>query len=294
MHASAFSEYPFASRWLDLGGVRMHYLDEGPPDGPPVLMLHGNPTWSFYYRRLVAALRDRFRVIVPDHVGMGLSDKPADRDYHYTLSQRVRDTEQLLQRVADSRPLTLVVHDWGGMIGLALAAKNPSRIARLVVFNSAAFRMLPGKRLPWQLRVFRARLVGPLLVQGANAFCRGALARCVAHAPLSADVRRGYLAPYDSWSHRRAVLRFVQDIPLSAGDPAYELVRETESRLSGIACPTFIGWGMRDFVFDADYLAAWEARFPSAEVHRFADAGHYVLEDAAAELVPLVRRFLER
>jgi len=130
--------YPFEGRYFDRGaGVRMHYLDEG--EGPPVVMVHGNPTWSFYYRQLVLALRDGHRCIVPDHVGMGLSDKPGDDRYAYTLAQRVDDLEALLEHLGVDRDVTLVVHDWGGMIGMAWAARHPERVARLVILNTAAF-----------------------------------------------------------------------------------------------------------------------------------------------------------
>ena len=110
------SLYPFQSRWLDRDGIRMHYLDEGPREAPPVLMLHGNPTWSFYYRDLVLRLRDRYRCIVPDHIGCGLSDKPADERYSYTLEQRVADLHRLLQHLSLDQPLRLVVHDWGCLL----------------------------------------------------------------------------------------------------------------------------------------------------------------------------------
>src|SRR5262252_891927 len=109
------TEYPFQSHFLDRNGIQYHYLDEGA--GEPIVMLHGNPTWSFYYRRLVLALRDSYRTIVPDHVGSGLSDKPDDSRYAYTLTQRVQDLETLLEHLEVKSDITLVLHDWGGMIG---------------------------------------------------------------------------------------------------------------------------------------------------------------------------------
>ncbi len=124
---------------LDLGGLRYHYLDEG--QGEPVVMVHGNPSWSFYYRHLVEALRDNHRCIVPDHIGCGLSDKPDDARYEYTLSRRAADLEALLDHLGIEGPLTLVMHDWGGMIGMTYATRHPERIARLVVLNTAAFHL---------------------------------------------------------------------------------------------------------------------------------------------------------
>jgi pimeloyl-ACP methyl ester carboxylesterase len=133
--------YPFSSHFLETRGLRLHYLDEGPRDGPPVLMLHGNPTWSFYYRNLVLALRGQYRCIVPDHIGCGLSDKPGDESYDYRLRSRIEDLDTLLGTLDLRQPLTLVGHDWGGMIGFAWAVRNPDRIARCVVLNTAAFPM---------------------------------------------------------------------------------------------------------------------------------------------------------
>jgi pimeloyl-ACP methyl ester carboxylesterase len=286
-----FPEYPFPSHFLDLNGIRYHYLDEGA--GEPVVMLHGNPTWSFYYRRLVLPLRDKYRVIVPDHVGCGLSDKPDDSRYRYTLASRVHDLEALLDHLGINEKLTLVLHDWGGIIGMAYASRRPERIKRLIVLNTAAFHLLPGKKLPWSLRLFRLPLFGTLLARGFNAFCRGAATHCCTRRPMPHDIRQAYLAPYDSWRNRIAVIRFVQDIPLKPGDTCYDLVTEIQNGLSQLsAVPMLICWGEKDFVFDQEFLAEWQRRFPQAEVHRFPDAGHYVLEDASEEIIGLVRQFL--
>ena len=286
-------DYPFASHFLDLGGIRYHYLDEG--SGEPIVMLHGNPTWSYFYRRLVPALRDAYRVIVPDHLGCGLSDKPDDSQYTYTLSRRVKDFQALLHHLRIERDLTLVLHDWGGIIGLAYAMRRPERIKRLIILNTAAFHLPQGKRLPWSLRLFRNPLLGPFLVRGLNAFCRGAAKHCCTRRPMPPEVRQAYLAPYDSWKHRIAILRFAQDIPLQPGDGCYELVSEIQRNLTRFReVPMLICWGEKDFVFDKDFLAEWMRHFPQAEVHRFPDAGHYVLEDASEEIIPLVKSFLQR
>lgn len=285
--------YPFTGRFLSLGNVRMHYLDEGPRDGEPMVMVHGNPTWSFYYRNLTLKLRDRYRVIVPDHVGCGLSDKPDDTEYAYALARRVDDLTRLIDACHLERPITLVVHDWGGMIGMAWAVRHWQRIGRLVILNTAAFPIPPGKRLPWSIWMCRLPLIGPLLVRGANAFCRGATRYCVTRKPLSAAIRAQYLAPYGSWHDRRAVLRFVQDIPLGPTDPSHAILTETERNLEKLrSVPKLICWGGMDFVFDDHFLKEWQRRFPDAEVHRIADAGHYVLEDAGDEIAAHVERFL--
>ena len=282
--------YPFQNRFFELDGLRFHYLDEGA--GEPVVMLHGNPTWSFYYRRLVEALRPHHRVIAPDHIGCGLSDKPDDGRYDYTLARRVDDLDALLDWLDAKENVSLVLHDWGGMIGMAWACRHPERVARIVAFNTAAFPLPRDKRLPSSLALCRGPL-GAFFVRGLNLFCLGALRYCVTRHKFTKQERAAYLAPYDSWRNRIAVHRFVQDIPLSESDKAYPVLKETGAKLERFRkTPLLLLWGMRDFVFDAHFLAEWERRFPDARVHRFEDAGHYVLEDAFDEIRPLVEEFL--
>ncbi len=292
-NASRFPDYPFAGRYADLQGLRMHYLDEGEEDAAPVVMVHGNPSWSFYFRRLVLALRGDFRCIVPDHIGMGLSDKPAEGEYHFTLGRRVDDLEALLNQLDISGNITLVLHDWGGMIGVAYGVRYPERIKRLVVMNTAAFHPPGNKRLPWQLFFARMPFIGALSIRGLNSFTRGAARSCVTRRPMAAGIRNAYLHPYNSWHNRLAVLQFVRDIPLRPGEGSFKIVDEVQAGLHLFKdIPLLICWGMRDFVFDKDFFAGWTGRFPAAEVHCFEDAGHYVLEDAAEEIVPLVLNFL--
>ncbi len=285
------AEFPFAAQWFDRGdGVRMHYLDEGA--GPPVVMLHGNPTWSFYYRKLVLALRDAHRCLVPDHVGMGRSDKPADERYAYTLANRVADLTAWLDSLALSAPVTLVVHDWGGMIGMAWAAAHPERVARLVILNTAAFGLPATKRFPWPLALTRTPL-GTLLVRGFNGFSWTATWAAMARTRMPASIAAAYTWPYGSWGDRVATLRFVQDIPLRTGDPGFEIVQATADKLGVFAqTPTLVVWGGKDWVFDDHFLAEWKRRLPHATVRYLADAGHYVLEDAAPEVVPAVVSFI--
>ena len=284
--------YPFRSHFLKIDGLRYHYVDEG--EGDPVVMLHGNPTWSFYYRNLATALSPTCRAVAPDHIGCGLSDKPADAAYDYTLRRRVDDLAALLDHLEIRDRITLVVHDWGGMIGMAYAAAHPERIARIVVTNTAAF-FPPGKKgLP--LRLWLVRNLTPLAapaVLGLNLFARAALYLAV-RKPLNPAVKKGLIAPYDRPRNRIATLRFVQDIPVAPSDPAYGMVQETSEQLHRLSGrPMAILWGMRDFVFDADYLAEWERRFPGAEVRRFPDAGHYLMEDAGDRVVPFIQDFLQ-
>lgn len=271
----------------------MHFLEAGKDKTEAVVMVHGNPSWSLYYRGLFNALNDQYHCVVPDHIGMGLSEKPGD-DYSFTLKQRVDDMDALLQQLNIKQNLTLIVHDWGGMIGLAYATRYPERIKRLVISNTAGFLIPAGKQIPWQLKLSRTPILGKLAIQGFNAFCRGAVKDCVTRRPMSAAVAGAYIAPHESWAHRLSVLRFVEDIPLSPAHVSYDMVKNVDDHLQQFASlPMLICWGMNDFVFDKDFLAEWKRRFPDAEYHEY-DAGHYLLEDAGDEVVPVIQAFLQQ
>ena len=277
--------YPFKPHYLSVGGPRMHYVDEG--QGPAVVMLHGNPTWSFYYRELISGLCDQYRVIAPDHVGCGLSDKP--QRYAYTLATHIENLERLLERLK-LEEFTLVVHDWGGAIGFGYACRHPERVRRFIIFNTAAFF----GRIPVRIRVCRVPIFGMLAVRGLNGFARAAVRMaCKDRRRMTGAVQAGYLLPYADFRSRIAIHRFVQDIPTSSSHPTYPLMRSIETALSQLRDrPMLICWGMRDFCFTEAFLDGWIDRFPEAQVHRFADAGHYVVEDAGEAILPLIQGFL--
>lgn len=284
--------FPFREHRLDLDGLRYAYVDEG--TGPPVLLVHGNPTWAFFYRELLHALPAAgYRALAPDHIGMGRSAKPPRSAYQHTLDRRIADLARFIDALGLTEPLTLVVHDWGGPIGLGWAVRHPQLVARLVLLNTAAFPLPAGRRLPLPLRAARTPL-GALAVLHGNAFTRGATRLAVRHR-MPAEVRQHYLAPYAEPADRVAVLEFVRDIPLRPGDPAYDALARTAAGLAQFRDrPVLICWGMRDFVFDARILRTWIERYPHAEVHRFPDAGHYLLEDAGPQVSGLVVEFLRR
>ncbi len=285
--------YPFTPREFVRRDLRMSYLDEG--TGETVVMLHGNPTWSFYYRNLVLALRNTHRCIVPDHIGCGLSDKPPATQYDYSLKSRVDDLEAFLDQLGLQEKLTLVVHDWGGMIGMAFAARHPERVKRIVASNTGAFPIPAGKRLPRSLWLGRNTSLGAWLILKQNAFCRAAAKWCATRKPLSPEVRAMYLKPYDTPANRVAVLKFVQTIPLKETDPGYDIVRDTALSLAKFAqVPTLLLWGLQDFVFDQHFLAEWQRYFPHAQTHTWPDCGHYLLEDAQDEVIARVQEFLTK
>lgn len=305
-------EYPFQSNWLDLGEARLHYVDEGGVDfqsasvlrasspqtsgrmpddhadtmSTSLLFLHGNPTWSFYWRHLIQSFRASHRCVALDHMGCGLSDKP--QFYPYTLAQHIENARALVYKL-DLRDIVLCVHDWGGAIGMGLAAQIPDRIKGFVIFNTAAF---PSRRMPLSIGFCRLPGFGALAIRGFNAFVRGALARC-AKKPLSREGKAGYLAPYSNWDDRIANLRFVQDIPMGPGHESWDAIKQVEAGLSQFKQhPMLICWGRHDFVFNDSFLHEWQQRFPQAETQYFEHAGHFVVEDARNEIIAAMKTFL--
>jgi cis-3-alkyl-4-acyloxetan-2-one decarboxylase len=283
------SLYPFQSHEMVLGGNRFHYIDEGA--GPVLLMVHGNPTWSFYWRNLVLALRSHYRVIAVDHIGCGLSDKPSPNEYSYRLAQRVADLNQFIEKL-DLRQITLVAHDWGGGVGMGAAVAAPERFSRFVLMNTAAFR---AEKCPWPIHLCHIPVFGQVAIQGLNLFVREATRTTVCKPErMTPAVKAGYLAPYDSWAHRVAVYRFVCDIPLSPSHPTYQTLLNIENGLAQFRQhPVCMIWGMQDWCFSPVFLERFREFLPQAEVHRLDDAGHYVVEDAHEIIAPLMEEFLE-
>ena len=281
-------EYPFAPRSIVTPrGVRLSYVDEGPRGDEAVLLLHGNPTWSYYFRHLIRAMSPTTRCVAPDHIGMGLSEKPPD--YDYTLATRIADLEALVASLGLKR-VHLVVHDWGGAIGFGFAAKHPTLIGRIVILNTAAFA---SQHLPAAIAWCKLPLIGPLLVRGLNGFAWPATWMAMHRRSLTSDEKRGFLFPYNSWASRVAVSAFVRDIPLDDTHPSWPTLAAVEQGLSQFRDrPVLVLWGAQDFCFNDFFLARWREILPKAEVHRLEDAGHYVLEDARDEVVARAVKFL--
>jgi haloalkane dehalogenase len=281
-------EYPFAPRsFATARGARMNYVDEGPRTDNAVLMLHGNPTWSFYYRELVKALAPTRRCVVPDHIGMGLSEKP--ENYDYTLATRIADVEALVSSLG-LKQIDLVVHDWGGAIGFGLAARRPELIRRIVILNTAAFA---AERIPFRIAVCKAPGIGTFIVRGFNGFAGPATWMAMHRHTLAPEIKRAYLYPYGSWADRVAVSAFVRDIPMQPSHPSWATLKAVEQGIAQFRDrPVLIQWGGRDFCFNDYFLQRWREILPQADAHRIADAGHYVLEDARDEVVPRIKAFL--
>lgn len=279
-------EYPYAGNTIKLPtGAEMHYLDEG--QGPTVLMLHGNPTWSFLYRKLIDHLVGQgFRCVAPDHIGCGLSEKP--KNYNYTLKQRIQDIAYLVDYL-DLQEFNLVVHDWGGAIGCGLAWQRPKALKRLVLMNTAAFR---SKWIPIRIALVKIPVIGQAIIRGLNGFAGPAVNMAV-RKPLSSAVRHGFLWPYRSWAERIAVWNFVKDIPLEESHRSYQTLYETEEGLSNLKeKPVYMLWGEKDFCFSMKFFHKWKSFFPNAKTRTLPSAGHYVLEDADASEYQHISEFL--
>lgn len=268
-------------------GVKQHYVDVG--EGEPILMVHGNPTWSFYYRNLIHGLSDSYRCIAVDHVGCGRSDKP--QDYEYRLANHIDNLVALIEKL-DLNNLTVVVHDWGGAIGLGAAERVPERIKRLVLFNTGVF----DGPLPASIKACRWPLVGDVVIRGFNGFLGIGLLRAIADRKrLANGVEAGFRAPYKTRADRITHLRFVQDIPLEKTHPTRATFEQVGEQLHTLADrPALIIWGEQDFCFTPAYRKQFEEQLPNAEVHPFDDANHWVIEDAHERIVPLMRDFLAR
>lgn len=275
--------YPFEPKRFATRAGEMSYLDEGPRSDEAVVMVHGNPTWSFFYRNVVLALRGEMRCIVPDHIGCGFSAKP--QDWAYTLPNHIANLRALLDSLQLKR-IHLVVHDWGGPIGLGTLLAEPEKLGRVVILNTAAF---VDSVVPARIRLCRAPVIGELLVRGLNGFAWPATWMAVSR-PLPADVKRGFLLPYGNWADRIATHRFVVDIPSGQGTPSDRALAEIEARLPVLReRDVSIIWGGDDFCFNDHYFQRWQGLLPKAEARYLKGVGHYLIEDARDVVVAGIR-----
>ena len=284
------NEYPFTSQSIKINGHNMHYVDEG--NGEVVVMLHGNPDWSFYYRHLIKQLSTQYRVIAPDYIGCGFSDKPGLTAYPYTLERRIEDITTFLSKMGIDKPFTLMVHDWGGPIGFGYAVQHPDTIKKLIVANTSIFPIRPDAHLPAAVRFARTKL-GKWMILHFNLYVQMANRFCCKRKPLTHELRHDYAAPYDSPDHRVAILQFVREIPTQLTASSYITLNLIRDKLSVLKNkPMLLLWGNADVVFGPKILKLWKDCFPLAEVHEFADCGHYVCEDAADLIEPLIKNFI--
>ena len=282
-------EYPFASKWLPMGnGLAMHYVDEG--QGPPVVMVHGNPAWSFMFRRLISDLAG-YRRVAMDHLGMGLSSR-SDEDYR--LSDRIRDLGRLMERLNLTEPVHLVAHDWGGPIAIGWAADRPEMVASLTLMNTG-LAAPSGWKIPRKLRLFQgASLMSRIFQVDVNLFV-GGLIRLGTLRPLTKSAESGFRAPYSIAAHRRAIGAFIRDIPISPKHPSWPALKRAKEGLKLLEKkPVLLPWGMRDFVFSGAFLSDFKRWLPDAEALPLNLAGHWLLEDEPEKILEALRAHLDK
>jgi len=282
--------WPYAPKWFETPAGRLHYIDEGPRDGPPVVFVHGNPTWAYLYRAFIKAVTGwDFRAIAMDHLGFGRSDKPTQASA-YSIPAHADRCEALLEAL-DLRGATIVVQDWGGPIGLTWAARHPDRVAGLFILNTFFQRPVANVPLPFILHAFRTPGIGELLVKGDHAFVKRFLFQAGLADPsrLTEADRAAYLAPHPTWSSRSGILAFPRQIPSGPKGSISDFVAVEGAKLAeGFADkPVKIVWPMKDVAFGPETLdGMWLRTFPNAEVVRIEKAGHFIQEDAPELVIP--------
>jgi haloalkane dehalogenase len=272
--------FPFESRFLEVGGASVHYIDEG--NGPVFLALHGNPTWSFLYRHIVRGLTDSFRCVALDYPGFGLSTGPAG--YRYTIAEHARVVDRFVEQLA-LRDITLMVQDWGGPIGFWVATRHPEWFRAFVIGNTWAWPLRGDRATELFSKALGSSVLGGLLVRRAdvfvNVFMRGGIRR----KKLTPAERRMYKMPHPTPASRIPVHVMPREI-LAAND----LLAEVEHGLARVADkPALIVWGEKDPGFKERHRLRWEHTFPNHRTHILRGASHYIQEDAPEEIVTAIK-----
>jgi len=280
--------FPFKSNYINLNNsdnnpIQQHYIDEG--EGEVIVMLHGNPTWSFYYRNLIKDLKKTHRVIVPDHIGCGLSDKP--QDYKYILKNHIDNIESLLLNLKIKK-INLIVHDWGGAIGFGLLQRNNINAHKIVILNTAAFT---STYIPPLIKLCKTPFLGEKLIRLFNGFA-GPATILATKRKLNKLEKEGYLFPYNNYKNRIATSRFVEDIPMTKDHPSYSVLKDIEDHLPNINCPKLFLWGKKDFCFNDNFLTRWQEIYPKDKYCFYENAGHYVIEDEPIKTLNEIKLFL--
>lgn len=283
------STYPFKPHYLQIGEFSMHYSDEG--SGDPVVLVHGDPTWGYMYREFIPELSKNNRCIVPDHMGMGKSEVPQHL-YPYRLKHHISNLEKLLLSL-ELKNITLVLHDWGGPVGMGFAVRHPELIKRLVLMNTWAFASWPGGALPKLLRIIRSER-GESFVLEKNGYVKRAIIATVNYPDnVTSTVLNAYLAPFPNPESRKALLCWSRDITFTEEDHSFSDMQRIESQLtlfSGV--PVLLIWGMQDPVLPPAVLKKWESVYPHAEVCEIEDASHFLQEDTPEKVISAISRFI--
>ncbi|MDQ6659696.1 MAG: alpha/beta fold hydrolase, partial [Chloroflexota bacterium] len=282
--------FPFAPHYHSIDGCSIHFVDKG--EGEPLVMLHGDPTWGYLYRNFIPSLSQHYRCVVPDHMGMGKSDIPQNRQL-YKLHQHIANLEALLLHL-DLRDITLVLHDWGGPVGLGFATRHPQRVKRLVLLNTWAFAPWPTNSFPRLVEIIRSEK-GENFVLRRNGYLEPALLGTTHYTEnLTQTVMEAYRAPFPTPESRIALLCWSRDIPVQETDSSYAEMKRIEQGLSQFAeTPILLIWGMKDPVLPPSVLHLWQNLYPHATTYEIEDASHFLQEDASKRIVSHIQQFLE-
>ena len=276
--------YPFKSHFFSHKDCSFHYIDEG--EGEPIVMVHGNPSWSFLFRNIVRPLRKKYRMVAMDHLGFGLSDKP--RNFPYRLETHIDNFEAFMLSMKLEN-VTLLVHDWGGPIGLGFAVRHPEKIKRIIITNTAAFAM---DFIPLRIKIGKIPWLGRELIVDFNLFVRAAMFMTT-EKPLPPEVKEAYMMPFRKRSSRIAIAKFVEDIPMLPEHSSFEVLLGIEHALWMFRkSPVAVIWGMKDWCFTPTFYEKWIDVFPQADVLPIDNAGHWLFEDAAEDIVPFIEHFM--
>jgi haloalkane dehalogenase len=273
-------DYPFAPHWLDLDGLRLHYLDEG--EGEPIVLLHGEPTWSFLWRKAIPPLARGARVVAPDLIGFGRSDKPTDPGW-YTYDGHVASIERLVDQLALER-ITLVVHDWGGPIGLRFAVEHPALVERLVILDTGIGGGKPPGELWLRFREVVREVGGALDI--------GRLVEAGTAQGLSDDVRAGYDAPFPTPESKAGARAFPELVPTEPDHPCTQPMNRVRDALGRWQKPALVVWGAQDSVLSPRIAEQFVELIPGAEGPVLVDgASHFLQEDRPAEVTDAIAGF---
>jgi haloalkane dehalogenase len=279
---AALPGFPFAARYAEQDGLRLHYLDEG--EGDPILCLHGEPTWSFLYRRMIPSLAAVARVVCPDYFGFGRSDKPVDQSW-YTFDRHYESIRRLVEELSLDG-LTVVVQDWGGPIGLRLAVEHPDRVVRLVILNTG----VGGGRPPSDTWLRFREVVR----QAGGDFEAGRLIRRACVRGLSDELVAAYDAPFPTPESKAGILAFPEQVPTEPDHPNTAPLLAIREELKSWSKPALVLFGDSDPIFAPAVADRISELIPGAlPAETIANAGHFVQEDAGEEVAARLVRFLE-
>lgn len=279
------AEYPFTSRFFDLEEGRMHYLDEG--RGRPLVFVHGTPTWSFEWRHLVKALSSQYRCLAPDHLGFGLSDKPTGIDYRPEAHAR---RFAIWLESLNLEDITLVLHDFGGPIGLSYGFEHIQNVRSVIVFDSWLWNPKEDATFYGGARLL-ANPLGRFLYERANFEMKVILPAAYGDKrKLTPAIYRHYLAPFDTPASRAPLFALLRSL-LDSGEWFGDLWKQRSALDSK---PLLLVWGESDPVFGPKVLRRWSDAFPNAESHTISGAGHWPHEEEPEKVISFVSEFLAR